>query len=89
MISEMSMPRETKRRALRARVLRGTLASYGVDAVLLGGLPSPVPSRRGRQYSMPGPAGSPREPSMRCAADRASPSPVIRISWSRISSLRH
>jgi diguanylate cyclase (GGDEF)-like protein len=31
------MPRENKRRALRARILRGTLASYGVDAVLLGG----------------------------------------------------
>ncbi|MGC2033715.1 MAG: EAL domain-containing protein [Steroidobacteraceae bacterium] len=31
------MPRENKRRALRSGILRGTLASYGVDAVLLGG----------------------------------------------------
>jgi diguanylate cyclase (GGDEF)-like protein len=36
-MSEKSMPREKKRRALRSRMLSGTLISYGVDAMLLGG----------------------------------------------------
>jgi diguanylate cyclase (GGDEF)-like protein len=37
MIPDMPKTREKKRRTLRSRILRGTLASYGVDAVLLGG----------------------------------------------------
>src|ERR1700730_13487688 len=36
-IPEMPMQVENKRRALRSRMLRATLASYGVDAVLLAG----------------------------------------------------
>jgi signal transduction histidine kinase len=35
--ADVPSPRELKRRGLRARILRATLASYGVDAVLLGG----------------------------------------------------
>jgi diguanylate cyclase (GGDEF)-like protein len=33
----MPMPRDKKRRALRSRILFATFASYGVDAMLLGG----------------------------------------------------
>ena len=37
MTAAVPQPRGLKRRGLRASMLRGTLASYGVDALLLGG----------------------------------------------------